>query len=147
MKTMSIEMLSTGRVDELWPQLEPMLAKACKGNTIASAEMTPDDIRVALTVDRAAAFVGFVEDVLTTVMVIQLFETGGHKGADVMALAGRNLMTFKAAYWKPILDWLRANNIEFLDAYVPTERATMYAKKFGFTESCAYVRMSLGGMT
>jgi hypothetical protein len=68
----------------------------------------------------------------------------GHKGADLIALAGKHLIAFKRRYWKSIIEWLKANEIEFLDAYVPAERAMLYTNKFGFDKSCAYMRMSLG---
>jgi hypothetical protein len=52
-------------------------------------------------------------------------------------------MKFKAAYWDTILDWLRANGVQFLDAYAPDRLARIYRSKFGFNKSCSYVRMSL----
>jgi hypothetical protein len=67
----------------------------------------------------------------------------GRRGADVMALAGRGLMRFKAAYWDIILEWLRANKVEFLDAYAPERLAKIYMNRFGFNKSCSYVRMTL----
>jgi hypothetical protein len=41
------------------------------------------------------------------------------------------------------LDWLKANQIRFLDAYVDERRAKMYQSRFGFDRSCALVRMNL----
>lgn len=144
MNTLSIELLTKERVTELWPVLEPLLESACEGNAIAKGEMDAGHILMAVQLDKAVVFAGSVDDQITCVLALQFFEVNNHKGADVMALAGRHLLKFKAAFWEPILTWLRANEIEFLDAYTPTNRAEIYLKKFGFNESCAYVRMNLG---
>jgi hypothetical protein len=144
MTTLSIELLSKERVTELWPALEPLVESACEGNVVAKGEMDAGHVLLATQLDKAVAFAGFVDSEVKCILVLQFFEVNGHKGADVMALAGRHLLKFKAAFWEPILQWLVANDVEFLDAYTPMHRADVYLKKFGFTESCAYVRMNLG---
>lgn len=144
MSVLSIELLTKERVTELWPDLEPLIESACNGNVIAKGEMDAGHVLLATQLDKAVIFAGFEQGVITCVLALQFFDANGHKGADVMALAGRRLLRFKVAFWEPIIQWLRANDVEFLDAYTPTERAEMYQRKFGFTESCAYVRMNLG---
>jgi hypothetical protein len=144
MNQLTIELLTKERVTELWPVLEPLLESACEGNAIAKGEMDAGHILMAVQLDKAVVFAGSFDDQVTCVLALQFFEVNKHKGADVMALAGRHLLKFKAAFWEPILTWLRANDVEFLDAYTPTNRAEIYLKKFGFDESCAYVRMNLG---
>lgn len=143
MPTMSIEMLTPERVTELWPVLEPHFEAACNGNEIAKDEIDAKDIYVLAVTGLVAIFVGFEDGEPACVMGIQFNNTNGKKGADVMALAGRGLMRFKTAYWKIILEWLRANGVEFLDAYAPDRLAKIYMNRFGFNKSCAYVRMTL----
>jgi hypothetical protein len=143
MTDMSVEMLTPERVTELWPVLEPYFDAACEGNEIAKDELDAKDIYVLAVTGLVAVFVGFESGEPACVMGIQFNTTNGRKGADVMALAGRGLMRFKAAYWQVILDWLRANDVEFLDAYAPERLAKIYLNRFGFDKSCAYVRMSL----
>ena len=140
---MSIEMLTPERVTELWPVLEPYFDAACNGNEIAKDELDAKDIYVLAVTGLVAVFVGFENGEPACVMGIQFNTTNGRKGADVMALAGRGLMRFKAAYWNIILEWLRANDVEFLDAYAPERLAKIYTSRFGFDKSCVYVRMSL----
>jgi len=140
---MSIEMLVKERVVELWPQLMPLLDAACNGNPIAISEMDVGHIFITSQLDNCVVFVGMEDNVVTCVLVLQFNDTNGHKGADVMALAGRGLLRFKALYWQTIIDWLRGNGVEFLDAYTPIDRVKMYKQKFGFETSCAYVRMTL----
>ena len=136
-------MLTPERVTELWPVLEPMFQSACEGNEIAKDEMDADDIRRIAEEGMCAIFVGFLNDEPSCVLALQFNITNDMKGADVLALAGRGLLQFKSAYWDIILNWLRLNEIEFLDAYIPESRVNMYKKKFGFNKSCGYVRMNL----
>ena len=143
MTDMSIEMLTPERVTELWPVLEPYFDAACNGNEIAKDELDATDVYVLAVTGLVAVFVGFEDGEPACVMGIQFNTTNGRKCADVMALAGRGLMRFKAAYWPIILEWLRANDVEFLDAYAPERLAKIYLNRFGFDKSCVYVRMSL----
>jgi hypothetical protein len=143
MTQMSIEMLTPERVTELWPVLEPHFEAACQGNEIAKDELDAKDIYVLAVTGLVVIFVGFENGEPACVMGIQFTNTNGHKGADVMALAGRGLMRFKRAYWRSIIEWLKANGVEFLDAYAPERLAKIYMSKFGFNKSCMYVRMAL----
>lgn len=143
MSTMSIEMLTPERVMELWPVLEPHFDAACKGNEIAKDELDAKDIYVMAVTGLVAVFVGFEDGEPACVMGVQFNNTNGRKGADIMALAGRSLMRFKTLYWQTILDWLKTNGVEFLDAYAPERLAKIYLNRFGFTKSCMYVRMAL----
>jgi hypothetical protein len=90
-----------------------------------------------------AIFVGSEEREPKVVVAIQFNDSNGHKGADVIAMGGERLMKFKNAYWALILDWLKANGCEFLDAYANERLAKVYMSKFGFNKSCSYVRMTL----
>ena len=143
--SMSLEMLTTDRVAEMWPVLEPFFESACNANEIAKEEIDAKDIYVLAATGMVAVFVGYEDGEPACVMCIQFNNTNGRKGADVMALAGRGLMRFKAAYWSHILDWLRANGVQFLDAYATDRLARIYRNRFGFTKSCSYVRMTLQG--
>ena len=140
---MTIEMLTPERVTELWPVLEPHFDAACRGNEVAKDELDAKDIYVLAAVGMVAIFVGFEDGEPACVMGIQFNTTNKHRCADIIALAGRGLTRFKAAYWHIILEWLKANGVEFLDAYAPERLAKIYLNRFGFTKSCTYVRMAL----
>lgn len=143
MTTMTIEMLTPERVTEMWPVLEPHFDAACKGNEIAQGELDAKDMYILAVTEMLAVFVGFEDGEPACVLCIQFNTTNGRKGADVVALAGRGLLRFKAAYWRTILEWLRANEVQFLDAYAPERWAKIYMNRFGFNKSCVYVRMAL----
>lgn len=140
---LAIEMLSAERVTELWPELEPLFDRATKGNQISKEELEANDIFVLAQTGMCVVFVGFEDEVPACVLAIQFYMVGVKKGADVIALAGKNLLAFKAAYWESIINWLKANEIQFLDAYVTDRWAKIYRNKFGFNKSCSYVRMNI----
>ncbi len=144
MTDITIEMLVPARVAELWSYLEPLFEEAAVGNEIAKDEMDAAYVRRVAETGEAVIFCGMIDNKPVCTVGIQFHMANGHRGADLIALAGKHLITFKRRYWKSIIEWLKANEIEFLDAYVPAERAMLYTNKFGFDKSCAYMRMSLG---
>jgi hypothetical protein len=141
---LAIELLTRDRAIELWPEIAPLAEQSARGNVMSASDMDAQYIFNAVMADEAVIFAGFEGDKLSVILGVQFSDANGHKCADIIALAGRRLTMFKSRYWKPILDWLRANDVEFLDSYVPTERAMLYMNKFGFDKSCAHIRMSLG---
>jgi len=140
---LSIEMLTPERVTELWPVLEPYFSAACESNEIAKDEMSVKDIYLLAVTGLVAIFVGFENNKPACAIGIQFNMTNGRKCADVIAMAGRGLLRFKAAYWHIILEWLKSNEVRYLDAYVPERHTKLYLHRFGFNKSCAYVRMAL----
>lgn len=143
MTTPSIEYLTPERVVELREVLLPLFQQSCEGNEISKDTLTPEDVLTLALTEEAVVFLGCEDNEPTCVLAIQFFTEGARKGADILALAGRGLTTFKRHYWQVILDWLKANQIRFLDAYVDERRAKMYQSRFGFDRSCALVRMNL----
>lgn len=143
MSDMTIELLDAEKVQALWPKLEPMFEAACNAHEVAKDELQAKDIYVLAFTGLCAVFVGAVDGEPHCVLAIQFNQTNGRRGADILALAGKDLLRFKAAYWTLILDWLRANGVQFLDAYAPERLAKIYMNKFGFDKSCTYVRMTL----
>lgn len=143
MEMMSIELLTSARVTELWSGLEPYFAASCAGNEIAVDEISSTDVYLLAQTDMCAIFVGWDGTEIGCVLAVQFTMTNGVKGADIIGLAGQKLTRFKNQYWGIILEWLRANDVIFLNAFVPEKRARMYQKRFGFDKSCSYVRMTL----
>lgn len=140
---LTIEMLSSGQVGDEWAALEPMLAASCASNEVGALDITPDDVRALVETGLSILFVGRESGIPKGVIALQFHETNGRKGADVIAMGGARLLQFKSAYWNLILDWLKANGCEFLDAYANERLAKVYMKKFGFDRSCTLVRMVL----
>lgn len=139
----TIELLTPERVVELWPQMEPLLEKSCASNPVGQSDITPADIYEGTQLDRVVVFAAFEDGEVAGVLALQFHITSGKKGVDLIAMAGRNLLKFKSAFWKPILEWLRANDVKFVDAYATPALARVYESKFGFNLSCTFVRMTL----
>lgn len=144
MTQFAIELLTQERAIELWPQIVPLVEQSVAGNPMTASDMDAQYVFNAVCADEAVIFAGYMGMELATILALQFSDANGHKCADIIAMAGRRLFSFKKHYWKPIIEWLRANEVEFLDSYVPTERAMLYTTKFGFDTSCAHIRMSLG---
>lgn len=145
MSMMKLEMLSMEQLEQHADKLLSMFDAACDSHEIVREEMQGQDVLDAGRLGMAAIFGGFLDDELVCTIAIQFNYTNGRKGADLIAMAGKHLMQFKKSYWHIVLEWLKANDVQFLDAYTPTNKAKVYMKKFGFNKSCAYVRMELGG--
>jgi hypothetical protein len=143
MSETTLEMLSPEQVDSEWATLEPMLDASCKSNEIGSLDISAADIRQLAMDNMCVLFIMRERGILKVVVAIQFHYTNGHKGADVIAMGGSRLMKFRSEYWGFILDWLKANGCEFVDAYATERLAKIYKDKFGFDRSCVFVRMVL----
>ena len=143
MADMGIEMLSEERIDEVWEHIEPLLEKSCASNEIGAAEISATDIYLLAKTDMCVIFIGTEDDIPKCVIAVQFNFTNGRKGADLIAMAGSRLIKFRNAFWEVIIAWLKANECKFLDAYATERLAKHYKTKFGFDQSCAYVRITL----
>lgn len=141
---MELVLLTADQVTELWPQLEPLYEASCNSNEIVVDEITATDIYLLAQTDMCGIFAALEDNqVICTVAVRFCESTNGKKGADIVGMGGRNLMKVKAYFWKPIIDWLKANGATFIDTYANSRLAVIYLKKFGFNKSCSYLRMVL----
>ena len=138
-----LEMLTSERVQELWGDIRPLVKESFESNEVGAMFSNPDDVLALAVTDMCAIFGGFYDKQLATVLVLQFNEQSGRKGADILAMGGSRLTEFKRNYWELILDWLRANDIQYLDAYANERIARIYKHKYGFTKSCVRVRMPL----
>ena len=143
MTDLALEMLTPEQVEAEWAALEPMFAASCKSNELSEADVTPADIKAAALSGMCVIFCGRKSGTASMALALQFTDTNGHKGAEIMAMGGKHLMRFKDSYWGLILDWLKVNGCEFLDAYANERLAKIYMGKFGFSKSCSLVRMDL----
>jgi len=140
---MQLVLLSKEEVTALWPVLEKMYEASAKGNEVGETEITATDIYLLAQTDMCVIF-AFVEgNELVLTLAAQFHEVGNQKGVDIIGMAGRNLMKCKAEHWDRILDWFRANDVKFVNAYTSDRLAKLFLRKFGFNKSCSYVRMTL----
>jgi hypothetical protein len=128
----------------MWPQLVPLVEESIQGNDVSANDLSAQDIFNAICTDEIAIFAGFEGGDVVTILGIQFHGDEQTKIATIVVMAGRKLLMFKRHYWKPVLDWLQGNGVAFLDSHVPLDRVMLYTTKFGFNQSCAYIRMTLG---
>jgi hypothetical protein len=127
----------------MWADIRPMLDESCKVNEVCETEIEVDDILVLMAVDQCTV-VAVVEDGKPLfVLALQFTLSAGKRGANVLAIGGTQMLRMKSLYWEHFLAWLRANKVEFLDAYVPNERQQLYQKRLGFDKSCSFIRKLL----
>ena len=143
MGELSVEMMTPEKVEAEWGVIGPMLAPATVSNPISAQTVSVDDIRKLAIMGMCVLFMGREAGKPRLVVALQFNTTNGHKGADIISMGGSKLLKFKAAYWDLIIDWLKANECEYLDAHADERMAKIYASKFGFSESCVLVRKAL----
>jgi len=139
-----LELLSPERVAALWSEIRP-LVDTVPASAGGSSPFVIDADYVWHTATHGVSHVfGFFTDGrLTMILVSQFGLVEGLKTASILALAGKDLTKFKMMFWPTILEWFRANGAKSIDAYAEPRLAKMYLRKFGFTDSCSYVRMAL----
>ena len=143
MTTRRIELLAPTQVEEMWPDIEPLLKLVSESSVGAPDPLNTENVWHAALhgVCRILAF--YEDDKLAMVLAFEFGAAKGAKTATILAVAGRSLSAFKATFWPSILAWFKANGAKYVDAYAEPRLARIYLNKFGFTESCAYVRMEL----
>ena len=141
--TRRIELLDPKRVKELWPQIEPLVAQVVASSDHAPDPLDMEDVWVAATHGVCHVLAFYEGDELAMVLAFEFGRSKGARTATILAVAGRDLTAFKAAFWPSILAWFKENGAEYVDAYAEPRLARIYLRKFGFTETCSYVRMAL----
>lgn len=138
-----IELLTPERVQELWPEIEPLVEQVARGNPCAPAALTPFYVYQLATNGVINIFGLFTDGNLALVLISEFVVVDGRKTASILGMAGKDLSQFKLAFWQDVLDWFRANGAKAVDAHTNDRLAKIYLKRYGFTESCSYVRMTL----
>lgn len=141
--TRRIELLGYRQVQELWPQIAPMIGRAVESSSHAPEPLDNEAIWQAALHGVCHVLAFYEDDELAMVLAFEFGRSKGARCATILAVAGRGLTQFKAAFWPSILAWFKENGAKYVDAYAEPRLAQIYLRKFGFTESCAYVRMAL----
>jgi hypothetical protein len=141
--TRRIELLDPKRVGELWPQIEPLIKRVSDSSSHAPDPLDIEGVWVAATNGVCHVLAFYEGDELAMVLAFEFGRTKGARTATILAVAGRDLSAFKVAFWPSILAWFKENGAKYVDAYAEPRLARIYLRKFGFTETCSYVRMAL----
>lgn len=138
-----LDCLSPEQFLRLWPKLHPLLEAACNSNDVAQTDISPNDIYYLVVTGQCVIFCFTEDGEPELVFAIQFSETNGHKGAEFIALAGRKLVLVRDLYWQSILDWLKANGVEFIDIYSNERIAKIHSRLLGFNRRCVLSRKVL----
>lgn len=144
MKNPRVELLELEQVVSMWPQIAPLIDSVPAPGGIGGAFAADSEyIRTTAVYGVSRVFAFFDGDSLAMVLVAEINTTAGEKVATLLAVAGRQLSRFKALFWADILDWFRSVGVRRVEAFAEPRLAKIYLQKFGFTDTCSYVRMAL----
>lgn len=138
-----IEHLDPKRVRELWPSIEPLIRQVSDSSTHAPDPLDVEDVWHSAIHGVCHVLAFYDNDDLAMVLAFEFGRSKGARTATILAVAGRDLTAFKVQFWPSILAWFKENGAKYVDAYAEPRIARVYLRKFGFTESCSYVRMEL----
>lgn len=137
----TIEHLSPARIEELWPEIEPLLTRV--SGDYAPNSVSPEYIRESAMFGVTHLLGMFADGKLSLVAAVEFTVANKVRTASILALAGADLMRFRSEFYKDVLAWFKAAGAKAVDAYAEQRMADIYKRKFGFTQSCSYVRMAL----
>lgn len=138
-----LRVLDLNMIKSMWGELRPILEASCKVNEVCETEIEVDDILVLAAIDQCTVVAVIEDEKPVFVLALQFTLSAGKRGANVLAMGGTHMLRIKSLYWDHFLAWLRANKVEFLDAYVPNERRQLYQRRLGFDKSCSFIRKLL----
>jgi hypothetical protein len=141
--TRRVELLDPGQVKELWPSIEPLIDQVVQSSGHAPDPLNAEGIWHAAIHGVCHVLAFYDGDDLAMVLAFEFGRSKGVRTATILAVAGRDLTAFKVAFWPSILAWFKENGAQCVDAYAEPRLAQIYLRKFGFTETCSYVRMAL----
>ena len=135
------ELLTPARLQEMWPQINPLFEVCC--SEASKGEIMAIDIYTLAIQDRAYVFVETLDGIVTVALALEVIPYPRMKLASIFALGGSKLISAKTRYWKYILEWLKANKIDAIDAAVDDRMLNMLTKRFGFELVYRQVRLKL----
>lgn len=135
------ELLTPARLQELWPQINPLFEVCCE--EASKGEIMAIDIYTLAIQDRAYVFVETLNGIVTVALAMEIIVYPRMKLASIFALGGKNLISAKSRYWSYIIDWMKANKINAIDAAVDDRMLSMLTKRFGFELVYRQVRLKL----
>ena len=135
------ELLTPVRLQELWPQINPLFEVCCTEAT--KGEFMAIDIYTLALQDRAYVFIETLDGIVTVALAMEIIPYSRMRIANIFALGGVKLISAKSRYWKYIIEWLKANKVNAIDVSVDDRMLNMLTKRFGFELVYRQVRLKL----
>lgn len=143
MQNPRLEHLSPARVEELWPQIKELVCRVKDDGNFLYAPVPPNYIYMTAKANVSHILGFFDSHRLCMILVFELTPSEKGKVANILSLAGKNLMKFKQLYWADILAWFKEAGAVGVSASADHRLANIYLRKFGFTHICSHVSMKL----
>lgn len=137
----TIEYPTQERLTELWPQIQPLFQRCCE--EAADGEIDAEDIRALHAMGGAHVFVELEEGVVTVAMAIEFIHYPKFKAANVFALGGHGLRQAKNRFWPLVVEWLKANEVKSVDAWVSDGMMKLLNRMLGFKKVYNHTRLML----
>ena len=135
------ELLTPARLQEMWPQINPLFEVCCK--EASKGEIMAIDIYTLALQDRAYVFVETLDGIVTVALALEIIPYSRMRIANIFALGGAKALGAKARYWKYIVEWLKANKIDAIDVSVDDRMLNLLTKRFGFELVYRQARLKL----
>jgi hypothetical protein len=137
----NIEYLEGERLMELWPQIEPLFQRCCE--EAAAGELDAKDILDLTIGKRCHVFAELDGAEVTVAIAVEMLSYPKFTSANIFALGGRGLVAAHTRWWAALSEWLKANNVTAIDAWVSDAMMRILQRKFGFRKVYNHVRMPL----
>jgi hypothetical protein len=131
------------RLEQLWPQIEPMLHACIEDN--CHGELTVEDLKQITLLGRAYMFVAVTETGRVTLAIsIEFIPFPRLKCANVIAMAGEGLFDARKRFWAKLTGWLYMQDVRAIDAWVGERMRKVLTRRLGFKQVYHHVRFDLG---
>lgn len=127
----SINLLGVDEVHEYKEDILHLLDRACVSLDNYGATLEAQTIFDALTKQQAFVIGGFSDNKLEIILVFQMQQTESAMFANIIAVAGKNMMTYKRLFLGVIHDWFKEFGAQAIQL-MATDRLAKVYRRMGY---------------
>jgi hypothetical protein len=131
------------RLDELWPQIEPLFARCCE--EAADGELDAQDIYNITLASRCQIAVWTLDSKVEIAMAWEYIHYPKFTAVNIFALGGEHGLSFKSKFWPGMLSIFKQQNVTSVDAWVSPQMSHVLNKRFGFNHVYNHMRLRIQG--
>lgn len=132
----SIELLMPKQAENMWPQLEKLFS-------LANNKKLTEEIFSKIKQGFCAVFVYYQDKQPKLVIAIQFKQVRSTKIVEILSTVGTSVKEFKDAYWKYIVNWLKANGTKFIEIPDTEYFRNIYGDRPKISRVSSYLRISI----
>ena len=132
----SIELLMPKQAENVWPQLEELFS-------LADSRELIEEIFSKVKQGLCAIFVYYQDKQPKLALAIQFNQIGSTKSVEILSVAGTAIKEFKRAYWKYIVNWLKANRTKLIEVPNVERFKSIYEDETKIRAVGSHVRISI----